>query len=120
MVIKPRIVEIDNTDAYQLAPDEAEVTKKIIEVYIYDMNEYTFCCEVTPSRWLVPIEIYAVPKEGVDIDQLDELLQLPPLEEGIYCHAHRADKLPGRTLASRRIKKSDYDKVFAEICEEAR
>jgi hypothetical protein len=56
--IKPDIkyVKIDDTRHWAEGFLKKYGITKMVGVYIFDANEYTYCCEITPSHWLEHIE----------------------------------------------------------------
>lgn len=83
---------------------------KIEEVYLYDKNEVTYCCEVTPSYWLRWVDANATTIHDDDAydrdwdaerkrDRANELVRegamLSAHDEGwgIYVHCHEIDRV---------------------------
>jgi hypothetical protein len=48
-------VAIKETGYYRIDPEDAPFIKDIFQTYVFDMNERTFCCEITPSYSLEPV-----------------------------------------------------------------
>lgn len=46
------VVGFDETYAWNLAPEDKPWIKEIRGVYLFDRNEVTHCCEVTPSYFM--------------------------------------------------------------------
>lgn len=51
-----RGVAIDVTHNYEIAEDDKPFIKRILDVFIYDVNEHTYCCEITPSHWMIYVQ----------------------------------------------------------------
>lgn len=100
-----RVVKIDETHAYI---DEGLVERsggKIYSVYIYNDQEQTHLCEITPSYWLEEVDV--VPEvypdydldQGVTSDRLSmDLMESRNEDGGIYVHCHQVDRLPSDEL----------------------
>ena len=93
--MKPTLVKIDETQYW--TPDIIEKAGKIWAVYLYDADEGTFCCELTPSYFLEPL-YYSPEKfiEGIDEreqveDAFDEVLRD---DRGRYFHCKDIDRIP--------------------------
>lgn len=71
---------------------------KVYEVCLYDANERTYCCEVTPSYCLYPVDLTAgsLPEEDAARERLfEELLDARhELEDVCYMHCSDVDRLP--------------------------
>jgi len=94
-------------DAYAIALDEtsfciideadAPLIDKIVSVYLFDRNQRTHCCELTPSYWL--IHLYDQVRTRADADLSDDRAQelynkyesFPGAD--IYVHCHEIDHL---------------------------
>lgn len=50
--IDARVIAIDETEHYTFPVEDRPYIKKILAVYLYDANERTHCCELTPSHFL--------------------------------------------------------------------
>lgn len=51
--IAPRIISINDTQYYNIADEDKPYIESIHNVYLYDKNSRTFCCEITPSYSLI-------------------------------------------------------------------
>ena len=53
-VIKPEwhCVAFDDTRYFDIEEEDKPYIEKILTVYFFDSNEYTYCCELTPSYYL--------------------------------------------------------------------
>jgi hypothetical protein len=99
-----RAVQIDETSDWTLIGEGYEKVEKIYGIYLYDLNEQTYCCEMTPSRYLYYIETIVVFKEEVSDeirdgiqDDINEVVALNDIR-GHYMHCRYADALEGRTF----------------------
>lgn len=71
---------------------------KVYEVFLFDANEVTYCCEVTPSYCLYPVSLEAgdLPEEEDVRNRLfEELIDARhELEDVCYMHCRDVDRLP--------------------------
>lgn len=61
--MKPTLIMLDETNDWQ--PAIIEKTGRMFTIYLYDADEVTHCCEITPSYYLIPID-WAAEKYVVD------------------------------------------------------
>ena len=54
--IQIALVAIDETDDWLFEKKEAGLIDQIHTVYAFDRNEQTYCAEMTPSFYLIPVE----------------------------------------------------------------
>lgn len=118
-LMRMRAVAKDETGYWSLEERLMQHVERIETVYIYDMLRETNCCEITPSRWLAPVDTRAVLKEGVDddwlIDEIHDAVASNRDWEGMYIHTYKADKMKGVDLGYRIVPEDmDYDGAFAE------
>ncbi len=67
--IDARVVAITETHHYDLPPEHARYIENIRGVYLYNANRRTYCCEMTPSFWLIFLcHSILLSKEGKAID----------------------------------------------------
>ena len=69
---------------------------KVFQVYLFDANEVTYCCEVTPSYALYPIAVVAGEYPESDEAQqvlFEELLEAGHGAEMAYMHCSMIDRL---------------------------
>lgn len=78
--VKPNfcLVIFDEMRFYNIAPDDAKWIKAIWQSYVYDQNEYTYCCELTPSHYLEPVYTSIELVDDAPDELRDEL-------DGKYC-----------------------------------
>jgi hypothetical protein len=99
--VKPDIkyVKIDETRHW----DEGFLKKyditRMVGVYIFDANEYTYCCEITPSHWLSFIETQPE-GEYIDDEEKREALYDEIMEAEMWndndCYMHVSGVKEGR------------------------
>lgn len=85
-----RAIAIDETRYYAIAPEDAPSIKRILQVYVYDASQHTYCCEITPSYYLDPL--YTIVEVGADVsdaerDALQEKYGYEPAD-ACYFHCH--------------------------------
>ena len=66
--VKPDIkyVKIDDTYHWNEEWRARHGIKRMVGVYVFNANEYTYCCEMTPSHWLEYIETQ--PEVDLDVE----------------------------------------------------
>jgi len=86
--VKPdfHIIRIDITQ--YIDPELVKKTGKIWEVFLYNKNSYTHCCETTPSYELGFVD--HITEKHVDDETFDEVQQFDH-QETKYLHCHVAD-----------------------------
>jgi hypothetical protein len=53
-------VALDETEFYDIDPDDTPYIERIISVYLFDRNEIIRCCELTPSYYLIHLYDFIV------------------------------------------------------------
>lgn len=102
------LVALDETRHYNLG-DDAKHIKQILNTYVYDQHEYTYCCEITPSHYLEPVYTAIVFADDISDDLRDELQDRYGYEqssEGFYMHV--------RSVRSYVAKHTDRHHVYGE------
>ena len=69
------------------------------DVLMFDPDEQTYCCEITPSRCLDPIYGTWVPKDGAEPteeqrDELEDAINASTTQDCQYRHCSTVDALP--------------------------
>lgn len=82
------VIKIDETRFFN---DEklVKAAGKIFVIYMYDKNERTYCCELTPSYYLIPLYNYS--ENWLEDDLNDELMNLEHLNDVMYVHCSDID-----------------------------
>jgi hypothetical protein len=116
-LLQLRLVVVDWTEYWELDPEDMQYIDRIEQVYLYDKLERTFCCEVTPSRFLVPIETRPVFKEGVEDEGIKEkiydIVQGSEDYEPMYVHTYEADRMKGEDIGYAIVEEGEeYRDVF--------
>lgn len=113
---KPKFysIRIDETEYFKDWLKKYSFNGKIYGIYIYDANEQTYCCEMTPSYCLYPVGYHLewdemtieemAAKSGIPEDEIDDL------ENSIdgdvtYIHCGSIDRLP----ETEKVLKCDYN-----------
>lgn len=96
--VKPEwwAVARDVTSDYSIAEEDKPKIKRILDVFYYDANTYTYCCELAPSyhlRYLYTTIETDLDTLDEDRDRLDEEYCHEPTED-IYMHASDVKSLP--------------------------
>lgn len=93
--LAPCVVALDETHHYEIQDDDKPHIAAILGVYVFDARSVTFCCELTPSFWLVHLydQVRLTP-EAEDVltdDQRDDIYQRYEQEGGEDCYVHCYD-----------------------------
>ena len=113
-----RLLAIEETRNWR--EDIAVACGKIFGVYLYNKNEHSYCCELTPSYTLIPLYSYA---ENEITDEIaEELMNGDSLCNDVtYVHVSIVDKL--KTKAAPANLNGNYYKnggrKYREIMENA-
>jgi hypothetical protein len=88
-------VGLDVTRHYQIEDEDKPFVDKIIDVFIYNKNECTHCCELTPSYYLEYLETFVLFEGDVPDEvreRIDERYCHEPTED-CYAHTYFVDGL---------------------------
>lgn len=88
-------VALDETRYYSIAEADKPLIKAIKSVYIYNRDERTFCCEITPSHYLEYLYTYVEyadePSDEVQ-DHITTTYCYEPTDD-FYMHCHVVKRL---------------------------
>lgn len=93
--MKFSLVKIDETKYFDCLPHDIG---RIFTVYMYNPDEQTHCCEITPSYYLIPVDCYAE-RTHLLSDEPEKERVYDILEnsmngfEGIYRHCSSIDQI---------------------------
>lgn len=87
-------VALDETEYYNIDPADAPHIERIMGVYLFDRNERTHCCELTPSYYLIHLYDEIVFSTDADdvMEALDEKYAHEPSDD-IYVHCGEIEKI---------------------------
>ena len=125
------VVSFSQIGDYSIKEEDRRHIQDIRGVYIFDRHQRTFCCEMTPSYWLIHLydEVILTP----EADKLEEFEKDAIYQEYEYCggediyiHCHTIDAMIeankpfsvhhyGRTNV--RYDESDYDEQLEGLRE---
>ena len=117
---KLRLVVIDETKHWS---DELQKACGAIKtVYLYDKGKHTFCSEIQPSYYLIPLYSFADTEEGLSDETFDALMQN---DEGSYWHVSAIDKMKSERASFSYLEGglryySSEGKKYKEIIETAK
>ena len=102
--IDARLVALDRTRDFMIDDADRPHIKQIRSVYLYDKNERTHCCELTPSYWLEHLydEVVLTPEADAALSENErEALYckyeyIPDDDGGCYIHCHVIDGIESR------------------------
>jgi hypothetical protein len=91
-------VALDETTNYEIDETDRPYIECIVGVYLFDRNQRTRCCELTPSYWLIHLydQVRLTPAgQALDEYQLDEIYQKYEYcgGEDIYVHCHSVERI---------------------------
>ena len=134
--IVPRVIAIDETSNWDLSKcPYKEFIERMEGVYVYDENQHTYCCECSPSYWLVFLEYRPVFKDSVkDQENHKEIVEaidawIPHGEFDCDCYVHCKDiaktvhKVQGEPFRYAELSviplesATDYQEAFADVIE---
>lgn len=99
-------IRFEETPEWNFPGHLAPHVAKVWTVFLFDRNQQTHYCEITPSYWLMPLYTYAEfvgdPEDRVK-DEIGEIILSNQDYEGGYCHCHTIDPL---------IKQGDRTRVL--------
>jgi hypothetical protein len=95
------LVRLDETGYYDSGFLKKIGVKRVWGVYLYDRGEQTHCCEVTPSYWLVQVDIaveFSFSRTDPAYEKKSEKAEMEIRQvqenDGMYFHCHQIDILP--------------------------
>ena len=89
------LVSFSEIDHYAIKEEDRPYIQDIRGVYLFDHNQRTFCCEMTPSYWLIHLYdevVFALNVSDEDQERLDEEYGHCGGDD-IYVHCHEVDAL---------------------------
>jgi len=94
------VIALDETDHYYISEADRPYIRQIRGVYLFDRNERTHCCELTPSYYLIRLwdeVLLTEAGEALDDFAADRLYQEYEYCGGddCYVHCHTIEKLIG-------------------------
>lgn len=90
MKTKLRLVKIDVTHNWNEDFLNQIGASKVFDYCLYDENEVTYCCEYTPSFWLIPV--YSETENYLEDSQYDEFVYHNSLDP-FYMHCPQVEEL---------------------------
>ena len=95
------VIALNRTQNYFIEEKHQPFIARIEEVYLYDKNQHTHCCEFTPSYFLIHLYtrvIFTPVGDQLNDHEQDEIFQAYEHEdtENCYVHCHEIDTLEGK------------------------
>jgi hypothetical protein len=87
-MIKVNAVALNETSYYNIKSEDKPYIEKICGVYAYNSEEYTYCCELTPSYHLRYLYSYLVASREIDRYLYDALHDKYCFEGGDDMYLH--------------------------------
>ena len=91
MKTKLKLVKIDVTHEWNKDFLKQLGSGKVYDYCLYDANQVTHCCEITPSYWL--LDIYSETENCLNDVQYDEFVYHNCIGEGFYMHCAQVEQL---------------------------
>jgi hypothetical protein len=122
--VEVTLVRYDETKAYNLDRFPAETApkkvKSIHEVYLFDRNSQTYCCEITPSYWLEylrsDVEWNEEPTEEERNAMEEELITINAnADNSCYRHVRDVEAYVKANPTQAHIDKNEYDTMDEAI-----
>jgi len=128
-------VGINEIENYRIDAEDRLYIAQMRAVYLFDHNERTHCCEITPSHYLIHLydevilteDGHALPES--EIEALYEKYELHGESECIYVHCDTIDKIIEKNDQTRlyhyggtelSYEEADYDEQITQLEEEFR
>ena len=92
-VIDAYAIALDETEFYNLDPADAKHIKRIFGAYVFDRNQQTHLCELTPSYYLIYLYTSIEFADDDTREALDEKYAHEATDDGDYIHCHEAEKI---------------------------
>ena len=93
------LVSFDETEYYKIYPEHEGKIAKVYGVYLFDRNEITHCCEMTPSYFLTHLydTVCLTPEADDTLTDEEKSRIYEEYEneggEDIYVHCHTIDNM---------------------------
>lgn len=100
--MRANLIALDETKDWTESIQEK--AGKLYTVYLYNPNEKTHYCEITPSYYLIPL--YAFAEKEIDDETQGDLLEGIASEDPHYYHCHSIDSIPKKNKEGMRIRYS--------------
>jgi len=130
--IDAHVIGIDETSHYTFGPEHGLYIDRILAVYLYDANEHTYLCEVTPSHFMRFLHhVVRLTEAGENLSRLEreaiyENYETENSNEDCYMHCRDLERLAaagtpgnydhyGATLVS--YDDVDYDDQIENLIE---
>lgn len=89
---------VDDRVRHWADEEDAPFLTRLTSVYLYDRNQVTHCCELTPSYCLYWLYDYVDFKDAVELsaarrEKLQERYESPPDSSVTYVHCHDVERL---------------------------
>lgn len=113
-------VTLNETDCWILKPEDAPFIKVMRGVYVFDRSERTYCCEMTPSYWLIHLYDLVECQPGTTEDRFQRMASY---YEGLggdskYVHCHEIEAIISKgerfTVCQLGATNVSYDDVSRE------
>ncbi|MCI0421489.1 MAG: hypothetical protein L0312_20070 [Acidobacteria bacterium] len=91
------LIALNRTQDYAIEDEDKPFVHAIREVYLYDRNEHTYCCELTPSYWLLYVSTMVLFPEGTTEEVIERVEQRyiadSPPSDNCYVHVYEIDSI---------------------------
>lgn len=88
-------VGLDVTKHYEIEEEDKPYISQIVDVFVYNRNECTHCCELTPSYWLMYVDTFVRfgPTPSDEVKERIDSRYCHEATEDCYVHCSDVDKL---------------------------
>ena len=125
------VIGFDETRNYNIKPEHAPHIQAIYGYYLFDRNEVTHCCELTPSYYLIHLYDVVIltpeAQDSLDEEMKDQIFQEYCGGDNIYVHCRSVDAIlrkrgkPKRTYhygeTGVKFTDTDYDEQMESLRE---
>jgi len=90
------LVALNLTEPGMIDDADESFIEEVRDVFLFDKNQVTYCCELTPSYWLIYCYSGAILSEagcalsGYERQRLADKYEAGPMDE-VYMHCHKID-----------------------------
>lgn len=81
-------VALEPTDDYHFTEEERRHVKAVYDIFLYNRNEHTYCCELTPSYWLYYVDTQILFQDGAPDSARAAITGKYTLGPGDSCYVH--------------------------------
>lgn len=88
IAIDANCIALNETGNYVIDEQDRPYIREIRGVYLFDRNSRTYCCEMTPSHYLIHLYDQVIPADDTPDDVLERLDETYACHGGENCYVH--------------------------------